>query len=106
MKESVRKWLGEQMAGMDDMFADIYAEYAESAKRLYGELSAKRSEGADFETVDRIAHTLKGNALMVGDQALFEAVQAWREAIRNGGLAAGDPIWDAIGREVEAIDAD
>ena len=105
MKESVKKWLGEQMAGMDEeMIAGIYAEYGETAVKLYKELCEKRAAGADFETVDRVAHTLKGNALMVGDQALFEAVQAWRAAIKEGGLAAGDPIWEPIGREVAAID--
>ena len=121
MKESVKLWLGEQMAGLDDAtLGDIYSEYAETAGKLYAELSEKRAAGASFDDVDRVAHTLKGNALMVGDQALFEAVQAWRlvgdqalfeavqawrGAIREGGLAAGDPLWDAIGTEVAAIRA-
>jgi len=106
VKESVKLWLGEQMAGLDDAtLGDIYSEYAETAGKLYAELSEKRAAGASFDDVDRVAHTLKGNALMVGDQALFEAVQAWRGAIREGGLAAGDPLWDAIGTEVAAIRA-
>lgn len=104
MKESSRKWLEEQMAGMDASVIDeIYAEYSRTAPALYAELEEKRAAGEAFAVLDRIAHTLKGNAAMVGDTALFEVVQKWRETMAKGDQAAADEIWLAIGPEVRAI---
>lgn len=105
MKPSVKSWLDEQMAGIDqETIAEIYAEYKATANKLHSELVEKVATSAEFEVVDRIAHTLKGNAAMVGDQALFDAVQGWRAAMANGDKAAADKFWPVIAEEVRTIE--
>ena len=72
MKACIKQWLNEQMPGAgDEMFAEIYNEYVETAKRLVGEIAA----------IDKAAHTLKGNALMVGDQPMADAAITIRAKI-------------------------
>lgn len=72
MKACVRSWLEQQMPGMgDEMYSQIYDEYVSTAKRLVGEIAA----------IDKTAHTLKGNALMVGDNPMADAAIAIRGKI-------------------------
>lgn len=72
MKDCIRQWMGEQMADFDDTIREqLYQEYVTTAKRLVGEISA----------IDAAAHTLKGNAMMIGDQPMAEAAIALRAKI-------------------------
>jgi len=72
MKECVKKWLQEQMPGMDDdTYMQIYNEYVTATKELVGQIAA----------LDRAAHTLKGNAMMVGDQPMADVAIALRSNI-------------------------
>ena len=88
MKECVKRWLDEQMPGVgDEMLGMIYAEYVETVKRLVPELLAADLAATDLTAVDKAAHTLKGNALMVGDQPMADAAIAFREALRDGRTA-------------------
>lgn len=104
MKPSVKQWLSEQMPGMEDeMYEEIYSEYKATSQRLLGELKEKRAAKAAFEVTDKIAHTMKGDALMVGDQETFDVVQAWREATRLGNTARADELFPEICRLVEAL---
>ena len=61
MKECCRKYLDEQF-GDDDVVKEIYDEYASSAHEKIAEAGAALAAG-DWTTLDRVAHTLKGNAL-------------------------------------------
>lgn len=72
MKACVKNWLEEQMPGMEpEMYTSIYEEYMTTAKKLVGEIAA----------IDRAAHTLKGNAMMVGDQPMADVAIALRDKI-------------------------
>ena len=44
----------------------------------------------DYPLLDRVAHTLKGNALMVGDAAIVTATIALRDAAKASDGAASD----------------
>ena len=104
MKDCIKAFFEDQMPGVDDdTLNSIYADYRTMATELYAELAAKRAEGAAFEVVDRLAHTLKGNALQVGDEPLFEAVQAWRAALKEGDKAQVESLWPQIGALVGAL---
>ena len=79
MKECCRVYLGEQFAGDADVIGEIYGEYVSSVGVKLGEAEAARTAG-DWERLDRVAHTIKGNALAAGDNAMVEAAIALRRA--------------------------
>ena len=82
MKACVEKWLNDQFGGDGQMVADVYEEYRQTMRRLVGELASARQAG-DAAAVDRILHTMKGSAAMVGD----EEVSAYAAASRQVGGA-------------------
>ena len=84
MKTSIETWLKNQMGDDSALINEIYEEYRTTTARLVGELKAALAAHAEFAVTDRIAHTLKGNALMVGDQELFEVVQGMRAQMKDG----------------------
>ena len=97
MKEDVRQWLNEQFGGDEETIALVWGEYLGSAAEKIAEGRAALA-AADFPLLDRVAHTIKGNALMVGDQASAAAGVALRDAAK-----ASDP--DASARALDRIAA-
>ena len=79
MKECCRVYLDEQFGGDADVVGEIYGEYVSSVGEKLGEADAARAAG-DWEQLDRVAHTIKGNALTAGDGAMAEAAIALRKA--------------------------
>lgn len=71
MKECCKKYLDEQFGGDADIMSEIYSEYAESARTKAAEAAAALAAG-DWTQLDRVAHTLKGNALAAGDSEMAE----------------------------------
>ena len=81
MKESCRQFLNEQFDGDAEVVEAIYAEYTESIRAKLEEADqavAKR----DWEGLDRVAHTIKGNALVAGDNETAETAIALRGAAK------------------------
>lgn len=78
MKECCRKYLDEQF-GDPDVVAEIYGEYATSARDKLAEADAALA-AADWTQLDRAAHTLKGNALTAGDEELANTAIELRKA--------------------------
>lgn len=79
MKASCKAFLGEQFGGDEDIVKEIYEEYTASAREKTEELAAVTAK-EDWEAVDRVAHTLKGNALVAGDQETADVAIAMRGA--------------------------
>ena len=79
MKECCATYLNEQFGGDADVVNEIYGEYASSAKEKTGEAEAALAAG-DWDALDKIAHTVKGNALAAGDAAMAETAIALRKA--------------------------
>ncbi len=79
MKECCRKYLDEQFGGDADVVGEIYSDYAASAGAQLAEADAALA-GDDWTLLDRVAHTVKGNALAAGDAEMSETAIALRKA--------------------------
>ena len=101
MKDDVRQWLNEQFGGDEETIAVVWGEYLNSASEKIAEGRAALA-AFDFPLLDRIAHTLKGNALMVGDQASVTAGVALRDAAKASDPAAAERALD----QIAALDAE
>ena len=77
MKECCRKYLGEQLGNDMEVINVIYAEYVSSIGDKMAEADAAVAAGA-WDTLDKVAHTIKGNALTVGDQQMADVAIALR----------------------------
>ena len=99
MKDDVRQWLNDQFGGDEETIAAVWEEYLGSAAEKIAEGRAALA-ASDFPLLDRIAHTLKGNALMVGDQTSAMAGIALRDAAKASDPAAAEKALDRL----EALD--
>ncbi len=70
MKKCCEEYMMEQF-GDADVAAEIYGEYVGSAEVKIGEAKTAL-KASDWTALDRIAHTIKGNALAVGDSAMAD----------------------------------
>jgi len=79
MKECCRTYLDEQFAGDADVMSEIYGEYVSSVRAKIAEASSALTSG-EWTLLDRVAHTVKGNALAAGDKEMAETAIALRKA--------------------------
>ena len=79
MKECCRKYLDEQFGGDADIVGEIYSEYVSSVGAKLAEADSALAS-ADWTQLDRVAHTVKGNALAAGDAEMSETAIALRKA--------------------------
>ena len=89
MKECCNKYLNEQFGGDADVVKEIYDEYVASTRSKLTEASGALSAG-EWQTLDRIAHTVKGNALAAGDTQMAETAISLRHAanLQDNGRSA------------------
>ena len=95
MKEICRKYLNSQFGGDADVVNEIYGEYAAAAREKADEASAALSAG-EWQSLDRIAHTIKGNALAVGDSEMSDTAISLRQAAVLKDAAASAPLVERI----------
>lgn len=79
MKKCCEDYMREQFGDDAEIIAEIYGEYV----KLAGEKTAEAEQALaalDWHTLDRAAHTLKGNALSVGDEDLAKTAIELRKA--------------------------
>ncbi len=81
MKESCRQFLNEQFDGDAEVMEAIYAEYTESIRAKLAE-AEQAFANRDWTALDVVAHTIKGNALVAGDNETAEAAIALRSAAK------------------------
>lgn len=88
MKECCRVYLDEQFGGDAEVIGEIYDAYVSSVGEKLGDAESARAAN-DWDRLDRIAHTIKGNALAAGDGAMAETAIALRKAsaLRDPGEA-------------------
>lgn len=79
MKDCCRIYLDEQFGGDADVIDEIYNEYVSSVGEKLGDAASARAAN-EWERLDRVAHTIKGNALAAGDNAMAETAIALRKA--------------------------
>ena len=81
MKECCRKYLTEQFGNDTEVVDAIYAEYVSSIGAKMAEADAALAAGA-WDALDKVAHTIKGNSLAVGDQQMADTAIALRNAAK------------------------
>ena len=81
MKECCRKYMIEQFGDDPEVVESIYAEYVSSIGAKMAEADAALATCA-WDALDKVAHTVKGNSLAVGDQQMADAAIALRSAAK------------------------
>ncbi len=81
MKECCRKYLCEQLGDDMGIISEVYAEYVSSIGNKMAEADAAVAVGA-WDTLDKVAHTIKGNALTAGDQQMADTAIELRNAAK------------------------
>ncbi|MBO7684362.1 MAG: Hpt domain-containing protein [Kiritimatiellae bacterium] len=79
MKECCKTYLDGQFGGDADIVAEIYGEYVSSVGEKIGEAEAALA-APDWTRLDKVAHTIKGNALAAGDGETAETAISLRKA--------------------------
>ncbi len=82
MKECCRTYLNGQFGDDAEVVGAIYAEYVASIGAQMDAADAAQTEGA-WDTLDRVAHTVKGNSLAAGDQQMADVAIALRGAAQS-----------------------
>ncbi len=81
MKECCEKYLNEQVGNDAEVVNAIYAEYVSSVNVKAAEADAALAAGA-WDALDKVAHTIKGNSLAVGDQQMANTAIELRNAAK------------------------
>ena len=79
MKECCRKYLNEQFGDDPETLDAIYGEYVSSMSDKVAEAESALA-ASQWIQLDRAAHTMKGNAMSVGDNETAKAAIALRRA--------------------------
>ena len=89
MKKCCEDYLNEQFGGDADIVNEIYSEYVSSVTAKVADAEAALA-AAQWEALDKIAHTIKGNALAAGDQETADTAIALRSTakLQNAGESA------------------
>ena len=95
MKECCRKYLDEQFGGDADVIGEIYGEYVLSVGEKVGEADAALA-ASDWPRLDKVAHTIKGNALAAGDTEVADTAIELRKAAALSDAALAAPLVEKI----------
>ena len=95
MKECCKTYLDEQFGGDADVTAEIYGEYVSSIGEKIGE-SESALAASDWSRLDKVAHTVKGNALAAGDTETADTAIALRKAAALADAALAAPLVEKI----------
>lgn len=92
MKECCKTYLNEQFGDDADVVNEIYGEYVSSVRVKIMEATTALT-GSAWQQLDRVAHTVKGNALAAGDNEMAEAaIQLRKVAQLQDAAQAGELI--------------
>ena len=83
MKQEIIEYLKKQIGDDDpDMPEALYNEYCNAVAEKLHELEAPLVSG-DFALMGSVAHALKGNAAMVGDNEIYPHALAFEKGAKN-----------------------
>lgn len=92
MKECCKTYLNEQFGDDADVVNEIYGEYVSSVRVKIMEATTALT-GSAWQQLDRVAHTVKGNALAAGDNEMADAaIQLRRVTQLQDAAQAGELI--------------
>lgn len=86
MKDIIRAWLTEQFGPDEELFNELYGQYATDMKASADVLGGLLASG-DAAALGEKGHAMKGMALQVGDKDLSEPCMALQNAGRAGDLS-------------------
>ena len=95
MKECCKTYLDEQFGGDADVIGEIYAEYVSSVQEKLGEAESSLA-ASDWVRLDKVAHTIKGNALAAGDTETADTAIALRKAAALADAALSTTLVEKI----------
>ena len=95
MKECCKAYLDEQFGGDADVMAEIYGEYVSSVQVKLSEADAALA-ASEWPRLDKIAHTIKGNALAAGDEDMANTAIELRKAATLGDAALSAKLVDNL----------
>ena len=95
MKECCKAYLDEQFGGDADIVAEIYGEYVSSVNEKIGEADASLA-ASDWARLDKVAHTIKGNALAAGDTEVADTAIELRKAAALSDVALSSTLVEKI----------
>ena len=96
MKECCKVYLDEQFGGDADVMGEIYAEYVTSVNDKKAEAETALA-ASDWSRLDKVAHTVKGNALAAGDTEMADTAIALRKAAALGDASDAASLISKIG---------
>ncbi|MBR4651721.1 MAG: Hpt domain-containing protein [Kiritimatiellae bacterium] len=79
MKECCKTYLNEQFGDDEAVVNEIYGEYVSSVRVKIMEATTALT-GSTWQQLDRVAHTVKGNALAAGDNEMADVAIQLRNA--------------------------
>ena len=91
MKACCKAYLDEQFGGDADLVGEIYGEYVSSVAEKLGEADQTLA-ASEWDKLDKVAHTVKGNALAAGDAEMAEVAIALRKAAALGDVAQSNAL--------------
>lgn len=95
IKESTKAWLMEQFGANEEVVIEAWNEYLRSTtERIEAARAALAAQ--DYTQLDVIAHTLKGNAMTMGDEATLAASLALRDDAKASDAAAAAKAIEAL----------
>lgn len=101
MKQSCKEYLAEQIA--DETIAQgLYDKYAAYVVQKLEKARAKLSAG-DWEELSATAHTIKGDAISLGDAETAIAAAELRAAAKNRDTAACSALLEKLRIETAAL---
>ena len=101
MKECCKTYLNEQFGNDADVVNEIYGEYVSSARAKITEASAALT-GSDWQQLDRVAHTVKGNSLAAGDNEMADTAIQLRKAAQLQDAAQAGALIERL-KELEEL---
>ncbi len=103
MKSDIHEWLSGQFGDDEAVINEIYAEYVRTSRAKVVELE-EAFAAKDLTLLDRIAHAMKGTALMTGDREAADAAITLRKAAMDGDLETCRASSEALVRLVADLE--
>ena len=101
MKECCKTYLNEQFGDDADVVNEIYGEYVSSVRVKVMEATTALT-GSAWQQLDRVAHTVKGNALAAGDNEMADAAIQLRKVTQLQDAAQAGALIERM-KELEEL---
>jgi HPt (histidine-containing phosphotransfer) domain-containing protein len=101
MKECCKTYLNEQFGDDADVVNEIYGEYVSSVRVKIMEATTALT-GSAWQQLDRVAHTVKGNALAAGDNEMADAAIQLRKVTQLQDAAQAGALIERM-KELEEL---